>query len=306
MLFFIVCLIILTFLLVNGVYRNSNLYYKKYPYVKRLKESPYDLDIVNLGSGPSLFDFSWEQIDDVKGYNMAIWPEDFRYDSRILKYYSDHLKKGAIVVVVVCPLSFGENMYLKDRSFSDRYVRVLPRDMVDTTGIRYYLKKYFPLIFDVRAWIVSHCVKVVDTDVRKGKKISKKKEVDTLVCGWLSDNPGLNDLRDASQAKNFTEVFKRKKKELQDVIEEAKRLELNPIIVIPPVSKYLREYMSEEFIDEFVLKNLDEFRSVCPILDYHNDSKYSDLSNYTNGLFLNKAESKVFTKEIVNMIYRQK
>lgn len=73
---------------------------------------PNNLDIVNIGSGISDQNFDWSILPEVRGFNFAIRPEDFRYDARIIKNYGNHVKKGGIVIVVVCPLSFGKNEYL--------------------------------------------------------------------------------------------------------------------------------------------------------------------------------------------------
>ena len=35
-------------------------------------------DVVNIGSGPSKNDFEWSAMSDVKGYNFAVAPEDFK------------------------------------------------------------------------------------------------------------------------------------------------------------------------------------------------------------------------------------
>lgn len=107
----------------------------------RFSNIPNGLDIANIGSGPSYYDFDWSAILEISGYNMAIAPEDFRYDARIIKHYGNHVKRDGAVVVVVCPLSFGKNDYLYKDSFSEKYVPILPASDVDLPKWKYSLYK---------------------------------------------------------------------------------------------------------------------------------------------------------------------
>lgn len=102
---------------------------------------PNNLDIVNIGSGISDQNFDWSILPEVRGFNFAIRPEDFRYDARIIKNYGNHVKKGGIVIVVVCPLSFGKNEYLYKNYFNEKYIRILPFEDVDVSLFRYVLFK---------------------------------------------------------------------------------------------------------------------------------------------------------------------
>ena len=58
----------------------------------RFASIPKELDVVNIGSGPSYYDFDWSAVPEISGFNMAVAPEDFRYDARIIKHYGGHEK----------------------------------------------------------------------------------------------------------------------------------------------------------------------------------------------------------------------
>ena len=105
--------------------------------LSHFKNIPDGLDVVNIGSGPSLHDFDWSAVPEINGYNLAVSPEDFRYDARMIRNYGHHLKTGGVVVIVICPLSFAENEYLYRDSFSEKYVGLLPKKDVDLPEWKY-------------------------------------------------------------------------------------------------------------------------------------------------------------------------
>ncbi len=267
---------------------------------KRFSNIPYNLDVVNIGSGPSKYDFDWSVIPELTGYNFAIAPEDFRYDARIIKNYGNHLKKGGVVVVVVCPLSFGRNDYLERDSFSEKYVSILPAADVDLPKWKYALYKKFSGLLRVKNLFarLKRGVWCRISKLRKQEKSNAISPVQQLVNGWVLDN-GLDNLTDDKQAQHHRDVFKEKEANLRKIIENCRCQGLRPVLVIPPMSDELRGYISDDFIKNFVYDNL---RSVSeegiPIFDYIDDLRFTEDSYYTNGLFLTPEMRQVFTKTV--------
>ncbi len=268
---------------------------------KRFSNIPDNLDIVNIGSGPSFYDFDWSAVPEISGCNMAIAPEDFRYDARIIKHYGNHVKTGGVVVVVVCPLSFGKNDYLYKDSFSEKYISILPSSEVDLPKRKYSLYKNFPFSLKCKNFLL----RVANGLHRRFRNLFVKKDnettdpVEAMVKGWISDNEYLNDLKDPAQAEYYRDVFKEKENDLKEVIDNCRMQGLRPVILIPPMSGALRGYISDEFIQRFVYDNL---RSAAdggtPILDYIDDKRFIDENNYSNGLFLTPEKRKDFTRTV--------
>lgn len=275
---------------------------------ERFSNIPNNLDVVNIGSGPSFFDFDWSAVPEISGYNMAVAPEDFRYDSRIIMHYGNHLKVGGVVVVVVvCPLSFGRNEYLYKDTFSEKYIPILPHEAVDLPKWKYLLYKDFSIVlrgknFSLR--VVRGLYRRLDTIFGR-KKQDILNPMEELLKSWISDNAYLNDLKDSTQAEYYRDVFREKKNDLKKVIANCLVQELRPIIVIPPMSRKLRGYISDGFIKSFVYDNLQSIvDGGTPLLDYLDDKRYNDENCYTNGLFLTLEKRKDYTKTVWEDIKR--
>lgn len=271
----------------------------------RFASIPKELDVVNIGSGPSYYDFDWSVVPDITGYSMAVSPEDFRYDARVIKNYGNHVKKGGIVVVVVCPLSFVRNDYLYKDSFSEKYVSFLPAEDVDLPKWKYSLYRYCPIVLQSKN-IVLRAIKGLSYRFQRVFTMQGQETLnptEKLVKGWISDNEYLSNLKVPSQAEYYRDVFKEKARDLKKIIDNCQMRELKPIILIPPMSAELRGYISDGFIKSFVY---DHLRPIAdggtPVLDYIDDQRYKDEKYYTNGLFLTPEMRKCYTKEVWNDI----
>ena len=268
---------------------------------ERFSNIPYNLDAVNIGSGLSYYDFDWSAIPEISGCNMAIVPEDFRYDARIIKCYGNHVKMGGVVIVVVCPLSFAKNDYLYKDSFSEKYVSILPASDVDLPKWKYSLYKKLPISLKCKNFIL----RVLSGLCRRLKKLFSCKKagalspIDAMVKGWVSDNKYLNNLTDSAQAEYYRDVFKEKENDLKKVIDNCRLHGLRPVILIPSMSGELRNNISDDFIQSFVYDNLRSATDdSTPLLNYIDDKRFKDESFYTNGLFLTPENQKDFTKTV--------
>lgn len=263
---------------------------------------PNNLDIVNIGSGISDQNFDWSILPEVRGFNFAIRPEDFRYDARIIKNYGNHVKKGGIVIVVVCPLSFGKNEYLYKNYFNEKYIRILPFEDVDVSLFRYVLFKKIPFIYSFHLF-TRKCLYYIKVKIyrliKKNKMTICLNPVDNTIKGWIHDSPGLSNLTDPSQSKLFEKVFEEKKADLHTVINNCVEKELIPVLLVPPICNELYNKMSSEFLKSFMYDNLkDEINRGIPILDYSRNIDFTDDSFFVNGLFLNENKKKMFTKDV--------
>ena len=268
------------------------------------KQIPNDLDIVNIGSGISFHDFVWDESMKLKGYNLAICPEDFRYDARIIKNYGFHLKKGGVVLIVVCPLSFGKNEYLYKDFFSEKYVDLLPQEDVDISKNKYYI--FLKIKYLYKANFFLHKIpKFLNNKVHYIKRgFKKESRIDSLVRGWIHDSPGLNDLKKSNQAQLFKSVFEEKKRDLSYVVDNCLNQNLKPIILLPPISDELYSRMSPDFLKSFMYDNiLDEVNRGIFVLDYLRDKRFVENSKYhPNGIFLKDGNEIIFTKTVIEDI----
>jgi aldo/keto reductase family protein len=255
-------------------------------------------DVVNIGSGPSYYDFNWSGIDEVKGYSFAVSPEDFRYDRRILHNYAKFIKPNGIVIIVVCPLSFAENQYLLSDYYSFKYVGVLPRSEISLSKFKYkaYKNSIGKFIIDnyYRVCAIPQLLKSLFYR-KKDKQLSPEER---LVVGWLRDNPYLSNLKDLPDC-DLTKGFEEKKIELNKIINECINLNLRPVILIPPVSNKLYTFFSKKFLNVFVYDNISDLPEEVMVLDFLHNKKYGGDHLYSNGLFLKHEFASDFTRDVL-------
>lgn len=306
---FLLIVIITVIICLLNIWVLKSVWYRNFTHIfEKFKNVPFNLEIANIGSGPSLFDFDWEN-ETVNGFNLAVWPEDFRYDLKILKRYKRNFKEDAIIIVVVCPLSFGENKYLNTPQFLERYINVLPYREIELPYIWYILYKYFPSIRFLRHWKKILKEKKLETYYQELDNIDNEKKrtelAQELYYGWLKSNPLLSDLEDGMQSDRMSDIIQNRQNDLQELIDFCINSMLRPVIVIPPVGQYLKRRISQEFAENFVYIPLKKFKERnIPIFDYYNDDKYEQMDLYSNGLFLQKEARKNFTKQFLKDIKR--
>jgi hypothetical protein len=265
-------------------------------YRRHRKRYKNKMEIVNTGSGPSYFNIDFSH--KTENYlSLAMWPQNFEYDLRMLKSYDDLLKDGCIVVVVVtCPLSFGKyyrsEQELHDRSL--RYARYLNRDQEPELSNReYIIQHYFYANDSLRK--IYHALKRL---LGMERKIVFEDEMtmQELIDCWYS-YIHLTNLRDAGQADAQRDGIEKNIRDLSDLIDYCLNRNYKPVLAITPVCKDLRSYMSEEFLEEFLYKNIQTAnQDRIRFLDYSKDTRFAESSLYRkNRLFLNEKGRSMFS-----------
>lgn len=67
---------------------------------------PYELEMINLGSTFAKHGFDYQLFGE-RGFNFDGQPQPLKEDHAVLSQYQDHLKSGAVVLIVlICPFVF--------------------------------------------------------------------------------------------------------------------------------------------------------------------------------------------------------
>lgn len=67
---------------------------------------PYELEMINLGSTFAKHGFDYQLFGE-RGFNFAGQPQPLKEDHAVQSQYQDHLKSGAVVLIVlICPFVF--------------------------------------------------------------------------------------------------------------------------------------------------------------------------------------------------------
>ncbi len=306
---FLVLVVFVAFLCANFFYRKSTYFKFINKNLLKFNSIPRDIEVVNIGSFPSIYGFDWENQDCVRGFNLGVGPEEVYYDNKMFQFYVNTNKPSKLIVVHwITPLLFCENKYIRKIPYNIRYSAILPGRDVKVPLVLYYIEKYFPLIRKIISAIINRLKRIFTREQGKEiDRISSKTQADLMIKGWLEQNPSLKDFKDISQYEANKEFIEYQLGQLTELVEFCKSKNITYLAVLGPVSEYIRSYFSDEFISAFVRDNLQKAGvGRNRILDYYDCKKYSSMNNYTNGLFLTEDARRIFTKDIVNELKKRR
>lgn len=295
MIIILIILIIVGYEVLELLFRNSSRYKASLGGAERFRKVPRNIEICNIGSGPGLYAISYEGYKG-RGFNFSTAPQNYKYGFRLLKHFRDKIKENAIIVIIImCPLSFGNNSDYKRKDYSDKFYGVLPKEDIDGYSIN-------------RWWIVKHplfvkCFSKAKNYIKKRKQVEVDNSEPQVVKTWKREFD-LLDLFDATQADAHREAFEEKINIIESGIQFCKSNGWHPIFVLPPVPQYTRAFIGTKFIDEFVYKNLailqNEFSDI-KTLDYFADERFGD-DCFMNDIFVNEKGQKLFSKILLEDI----
>ena len=274
---------------------------------KFIHKVPKDLEMVNIGSGPGLYGISYDYCNK-KGFNFSTAPQNHKYGFRLLNRFKDNIARGAIIIVVVmCPMTFGKNSDYDRVDYSDKYYGILkPKDIDGYSLRRAYLLSH-PLLFKI--------INRIKNMIRKNAAVCENflekdlNEPEVISC-WKREFDLVN-LKDASQIKNHKEAVKDKIDVIENGIDFCRNNYWRPILVVPPVPPETRRFISDEFLNEFFYYNIENIKSSKEnifTLDYYEDERFTD-DDFMNDIFLNKCGKEKFSRilfdDIANIYERR-
>lgn len=291
---------------------------------KLQKPVPKQLEIVNIGSGPGLYAITYEH-SSKRGFNFSTAPQNYKYGFRLLKRFSEHLCANCIIIIIVmCPLSFGNNDDYARPGYSDKFYGVLtPQEIDEYSWKRAWMVRH-PLLQKVlrKLCIEMHafCSKCKDGIFRRQEKRPAGQEMENhqeqgkefvALCGQEAGNAQepeivriwkqefqLQNLTEPSQAERHKIAFAEKRRIICEGIDRCYDKSWRPVFVIPPVPPKTRDYVGEAFLQAFVYDNLEKLQNrypKLPLLDYYKDERF-DTSMFQNDIFVNEAGRKRFSE----------
>ena len=261
--------------------------------------SDYQIDVVNLGSNSAKYGFDYSECNIV-GYNWAMGPQSLMMDLKILQCYYSYLKPGATVLIPLCPFSC---LVGYDYSyFSDKYYSVLNHSQIPYYNIHkrvlmYDIRmnpyKYIPLYEIVKAILLKLWF-------WKKKNIHCDFKMDSLrfVNAW-KEQFFIKDFEEEWSLLNKNS-YEESKEILHSIVDFCVRYGFNPVIVLPPISKELREHFSKNALERCVTNYVREtVGDKVLFLNYIDDASFNDNSLFMNSYFLNTKGAKRFTNTLI-------
>ena len=287
---------ILVWELLEAAYKRTGSYRRSLGNIGNMVQGvPQGLDIANIGSGPGLYAIRYEACKK-KGFNFATAPQSYKNGFRLLRRYEECINPGAIIIIIImCPLSFGNNLDYARRGYSDKFYAVLPPQEIDGYSRLRALMLYHALALRA-ARLAARAARKALRILKPAKKGAggRPESADIPIIRVWKKEFALADLKDASQAAAHEEAFAQKVGILKECVAFCRQKSWRPVFVVPPVSPKVRSFISDEFAERFVYANLSKIEGV-DVLDYYRDARFSDAAFLENGVFLKEESAGEFS-----------
>lgn len=300
----LICTPILCALIVNTLYKQTNHFNNQFVDVRKFwknakRES--NLQIVNLGSNHPKFGLDYAGFG-VNGENWAIGPQTFEYDFAILRQNVRYLTPGATVIIPVCLLNFF--LYRqKNRATHTKYYTFLPKD--DIVGYSAW-EKFRNITFPV---IDHHRWRFILKDTPKDTRLELTSNPMTTVEQLEKDANMWVNIWNKQFDINLPEprLSEENQREIQNNILVLRELldfctskGYKPVLAILPVTEHLSSKFTDSFIENHIIKYLNEANTVkAPLVNYLKDDRFTDSSLYINSFFMNKVGRQQLTKHVL-------
>lgn len=293
---------VLFFILLNILYKRTNYYKINILQSNKFKEISNNLEIINLGSSYAKYAFDYSKVG-VSGFNFGIQPQSLSYDFRILKQFKDKFKKNGVIIITIPDFVFAFLDYSIEE-YNYRYYSFLNKEnILNYSSLKNFLLNYFPLILQPKK--LKYILKDISKENRDDLVFMEsseivKKEALKRISGWKREFKLLGTENIEDIPLNMRDMFIKTQSLLEEMINYSLSNELKPVIVIPPCSKELNDFFSDEFLKEILYSNIEKAnKKLIPVLDYLKDPEFQDYHLYINSDFLNVSGRELFTKRVV-------
>jgi len=313
---------------INSFYIKGYYYMDTYGEIENMKDVPYDLQMINLGTSHGLASFHYPE-NGIKSYNLALSGEDIYHDFQTLKQFSDHLSKGCVVAIVTSYFSF---CMPTDVPSQKRYYLYLDKDKIkDFTYETLISAKYVPVLRSGE-YIIKDLINDQEMDV--GAEMMKDKqttssdnqstEVTTAVIETVQNqqdelmqkrNARDGELTDhaVGRAESWRSGYmingKRFIAENTELVKEIVQFcydnGFKPVLVSTPIYYALNEQFTDEELNRCYFDNLKKVQSEMnvPYYDLSHDAEMSVTPEYfSNSDHLNNSGATAFMEKYLSYL----
>lgn len=287
------------------IVKRSHWYKNKFGDAFRIKQAPYHLDVMSLGSNPSKYGIDFTG-SNIQGYSFAVGPQTLEFDLKVLKEFYEHLSYMGprLVLFVLCPFGTCKSVYReKDGEVSKnvRYYPILPKeDIPNYNESLKYSQIIHPSQYvakNLKTFLVGEVLQMLNRDTNKIQTEDFfQNSAENYICNWKKEFQ-LEDLEPTHISDYVKDALQYNKRVLDEVVEFCKEKVLHPILVIPPLTKELNVLIPDEFKECCTYSVVR--RNDIPLLDYSMDERFCQHSNFLDALKMNKQGRILFTNQLV-------
>lgn len=283
----IVLFLLAVVLLCNDIYIRTPLYRNKVRTIKKFQRGvPENLDIMNTGSNHAYYSIDWSLVG-VNGFSLASGPQSISWDYRLVNKYRSHIRDGKVLLIVLSNLVFGFLEYPQDSANFRYYYFLENEEIPNSTPWKRIKYRVLPVLENWHNFV--HCF------YKRGKPFKEnepslayaEKTSDERIEGW-KEQFNLSDLQHRESLAHLQDNIQEASLLLKKMIDETKSSSIVPVLMLPPLSGVINKKISDEFIDEVILKPVAKVAPDVPFLNYMRDKRFQDYRYYFNGDFMNQ------------------
>lgn len=285
---------------------NARLFAGLFPEADRIRGIKPHLDVINLGSNPAKYAIDYSEVD-VRAHSLAMGPQTFEYDFRMLKNYHSFLDENGnrLLLLLLCPFTFCLDRYPRTFHSDDlRYYPVLSRGMInnfDEGRYRRWVKqpwrvvlRHPSLLRTIRGNLANGTALPDKSGLAPAELASSAR---SFIDGWKNEF-SLRDFDISHLPDNVLNSLKFNNKIMEEMLSFCKEREIRPVFVVAPMTAALSEAIPADF-KERCFYSMFSGRGV-PVLDYSTDESLIGSENFMNALFMNRAGRKKFTARLIS------
>lgn len=294
-------LVALALVAVNGLYVRTGAYHNKLEFqgTNKLHHVPGGLEVVNFGSSHGAWAFDYGS-EGVNGFNFGLGAQDYYYDYRLARRFSDRLADGCVVIIPVSFFSFGLNQrQSRNMGYDYRYYGILPYGDIHGHNALDYLKyRWLPVLFE------GERIEWVFSDQEPREHNFRRQEENR----FSADRIASAGRRRAEYHKRLIDqpesVYEYNRANLEKLVSFCLQRGWRPVLVTTPFTDAYTRNFSSGFFDDFRRRVEEVARKYgVPYLDFSRSAPYSgDIDLFCDSDHLNARGRALFTGEVIGTL----
>lgn len=256
-----------------------------------------ELSVANFGTGMGYYDFCYDGLN-ISAFNFALTTQSLEFDYKLMRHYREKFSTGCKMLIVLpyCVLCADDIPEFRD--VNERYYSILPKEDVapccNSTYAEYALK-VAGQTEEERAQCLGSAIPLTE----------KQMETQTYdaIQNWLRQLKIIS-FHSSELSREVRRGIRASQQWLDKIFAFCQSEDLDPVVVVPPLSRTLLAEIGQPFRDSHFYDPLREVigNRQIPVLDYTKGPGFCDPALYGWPGFLVKSAAKEFTKDVLKRI----
>ncbi len=259
----------------------------------------WEIHVGNLGSSHGAYDFNYDAITSrgLIAFNFANTSQSYDYDYAILQEFGQYMEDNSVLFIPVSYFSFNNEVVneTEKQAMTVRYYHFLSPENIPN--------------YDPYVDIVTNRLPILSAGEELFKIIPNFDL--SLIAHAADDGIGAEEfarraaLRYSRHFDNKTEYFMPERiEELYNIIDYCKEHKITPVLITTPFSKYYRDLVADEFLQEFhdTVTTIATDTDVT-YYDYSNDERFREnLDYFSDSDHLNEQGAQYFMQVLMQEV----